>query len=70
MLDHIHSVNTTGISIVMVDDKITLEYNDTILLTFTPDDHNIITDVERKGEYVRNTATVYIIDNDCKSKFA
>ena len=56
---------TDGISIQLfsVDDDITLEYNDTVILKFivNPD---VIQDLEAAGEYIRDTATVYIIDND------
>ena len=49
-----------------VDDAITLEYDDTVILTFTPDDPSLISRLETAGEYIRDTATVNIIDNDRK----
>lgn len=47
------------------NDEITLEYDDTIILTFTPT-FPTIEILEADGEFIRNTATVFIIDNDCK----
>ena len=49
-----------------VDDVITLEYNDRIVLMYTPSVAGLIGRVEGAGEYVRNTAIVRIIDNDSK----
>ena len=49
-----------------VNDEITLEYNDRVLLHFTPDDHYLIRDLQAAGQYVRDTAIVNIIDNDSK----
>ena len=49
-----------------VNDEITLEYNDRVLLHFTPDDHYFIPDLQAAGQYVRDTAIVNIIDNDSK----
>ena len=48
-------------------DVITLEYNDRILLTYTPSNPGLIPGVEGAGEYIRNTAIVRIIDNDSKN---
>ena len=45
---------------------ITLEYNDRILLTYTPSNPGLIPGVEAEGEYIRDTAIVRIIDNDSK----
>ena len=47
-------------------DNISLEYDDTVILTFTPDDPSLISSLETAGEYIRDTATINIIDNDCK----
>ena len=38
----------------------------TVILKFTPDRSGLIPGVEGAGEYVRDIATVYIIDNDSK----
>ena len=46
-------------------DVITLEYNDRILLTYTPSNPGLIP----AGEYIRNTAIVRIIDNDSKNHY-
>ena len=48
------------------NDETTLEYDDSVILTFTPDNPALITGLEAQGEYVRDTATVNIIDNDSK----
>ena len=37
-----------------------------MLLRFTPDIPSLILILEANGEYIRDTATVNIIDNDCK----
>ena len=48
------------------NDQITLEYDDRVLLVFTPDNPGLISGVEGIGEYIRDTAIVNIIDNDSK----
>ena len=48
------------------NDQITLEYEDRILLTFTPLNELLIPGIEDLGEYIRDTAIVKIIDNDSK----
>ena len=55
-------VNETEIRLFISNDETTLEYNDSVILTFTPDNDGL----EAQGEYVRDTATVNIIDNDSK----
>ena len=50
----------------ITNDDITLEYDDKVRLTFTPDSPDLITDTENQGMYVRDTATVNIVDNDCE----
>ena len=49
-------------------DDISLEYNDTVILIFTPGSLSIhvIQELKAAGEYIRNTTTVNIIDNDRK----
>ena len=54
---------TATIELRTTNDDITLEYNDTVLLVFTPDESDLI---ESEGEYIRKNVTVYIIDNDRK----
>ena len=46
------------------NDDITLEYDDSVLLCFTPDEDDLIEFYEEEGEYIRNRVTVHIIDND------
>ena len=59
-------VNETEIRLFTSNDQITLEYDDSVILTFTPDNTAFITGLEAQGEYTRDTATVNIIDNDSK----
>ena len=49
------------------NDELTLEYEDRILLTYTPSASGLIPGLEAAGEYVRDTAIVHIIDNDSKT---
>ena len=53
---------STPIRLFTTNDDITLEYNDTVKLIFTPDD--LIPLLEDAGHFIRDTATVNIIDND------
>ena len=55
-------VNNTEVYISTISDRRTLEYNENILLTFTPDDPALIP----VGQYIRDTAIVNIIDDDSK----
>ena len=50
------------------NDDITLEYDDTVILVFTPGpaEDDLIEFYEGEGEYIRDNVTVYIIDNDSK----
>ena len=57
--------NRTDDYLFTTDDDITLEYDDTVLLTFSPF-NDIIPAVESAGEFLRDRATVNIIDNDRK----
>lgn len=60
-------INSTDIRLYISNDAITLEYNDTVVLRFTPDSSALIHGVESAGEYIRDTAIVYIIDENRKS---
>ena len=62
-------VNETEIRLFTINDEITLEYDDSVILSFTPDNLALITGLEAEEEYVRDTATVFIIDNDSKCYF-
>ena len=55
-----------SIRILTSNDDIALEYDDWVLLIFTPDNPADITVFENRGQYVRTTATVRIIDRDGK----
>ena len=46
------------------NDDITLEYDGTVELVFTPDEDDLIEFYEDEGEYIRATAVVNIVDND------
>ena len=59
-------VNEAEIRIFTSNDETTLEYDDRVILSFTPDNPALITGLEAEGEYVRDTATVNIIDNDSR----
>ena len=48
------------------NDDITLEYDDTVILVFTPDEDDLIEFYEGEGEYIRDRVVVYIDDNDRK----
>ena len=54
------------IRVFITDDLLALEYNDSIKLIFTTDRDDIITDLEDEEppEFTRDTAIVFIIDND------
>ena len=54
------------IRLFTANDEVTLEYDDRVRLDFIPTAAGLITGLESMGEYVRNTAIVNIIDNDCK----
>ena len=45
---------------------VSLEYDDSVILTFTPDNPLAIDALSNEGEYVRDTAVVNIIDIDRK----
>ena len=57
-----------NIVIQTIDDNITLEYNDRINLVFTlsSEEADLLQMLEAEGEYLRDTASVTIIDNDGK----
>ncbi|CAI8012408.1 hypothetical protein GBAR_LOCUS7955 [Geodia barretti] len=59
-------VTNAEIRLFAANDDITLEYDDRVLLRFTPDIPDLIPGLEANGEYIRDTATVNIIDKDCK----
>ena len=61
---HVH--NSADIRLFSNDDLVTLEYNDAVILTFTPDDPDLISTLGAAGQYIRNNATVKIIDDDRK----
>ena len=66
LLDHIRFSNTARIVLLMVNDEVTLEYDDRVHLGFSPDNASLIRELEDRGEFIRSSAIVNIIDNDCK----
>lgn len=58
--------NSVWVSLFTANDEVTLEYDDKVQLNFTADNPGLIIGLETLGEYVRDTATINIIDNDCK----
>ena len=58
--------NNAMVRLFTTNDGVTLEYDDTVILRFTPDNPAFIPGVEGAGEFIRDTAVVNIIDNDSK----
>ena len=56
----------TVIELSTRNDNITLEYNDTVLLLFTPEESDLIELYESNGEYIRESLNVHIVDDDRK----
>ena len=48
------------------NDDITLEYDDSVLLVFTPEISTLTDVYDSEGEFIRDNAIVHIIDNDRK----
>ena len=65
-LEPIRFTNSAEIRLFASNDDITLEYDDRVLLSFSPANPALIPSVEATGEYIRDSATVNIIDNDSK----
>ena len=59
--------NRATIPLLATKDGITLEYNDSVLMTFSPSIGSIIHVLQNAGEFLRDTAIVNIIDMDCKT---
>ena len=62
--------NATSILVFPVNDEITLEYDDRVLLRFTSNVTNLFSDLANQFEYIRDTAVVNIIDNNRKCPFS
>ena len=58
--------NRADIRFFAANDGKTLEFDDRVNLIFTPDIPNLTVSLEAEGEYIRETATINIIDNDSK----
>ena len=65
-MNPISVTNTAEVHLDTRQDSIALEYDDSIIFIFTPDDSGLIPRLEAVGEYIRDTATVNIIDDDSK----
>ena len=46
------------------NDAVTLEYDDTVILLFSPDESDLIEFYENEGEYIRSSVAVHIMDSD------
>ena len=57
---------STRISFVAVDDDTVVELNESVVLQFVHVFIPYISFLESQGEFLRDTTTVDIIDNDCK----
>ena len=60
------TTNNPIIRLSVLDDDTTLEYDERIILIFSPDVPGFIGMVEEFDEYIRDTAIVNVIDNDGK----
>ena len=60
------ATNGTVIHLGIIDDDIPREYGESVNLSFTPHKNDYAA-LLAQGEYVRDTATVNIMDNDGKS---
>ena len=58
---------STDVQLSTLNDELTLEYEDRVLLRFTPTQPNTVPGLESNFEYIRDTAIVNIIDDDRKS---
>ena len=58
--------NNTEIHLFTTNDEVTLEYEETVILRFKHQFPAFILDIEDNGQFIRDTATVNIIDNDSK----
>ena len=61
--------NMAEVRVFASNDQITLEYDDSVILTYIPDNPLLIPGLEGLGEYIRHTATVNIIDNDSEAAY-
>ena len=53
------------IRLFTTNDETTLEYDDTITLTYNPTFLTFVEDLQNSnGEFIRDTATIVIVDND------
>ena len=57
---------STNVRLFTVNDETTLEYEDRVLLRFTPTQANLIPELASNYEHIRDTVVVNIIDDDRK----
>ena len=56
--------DNVDISLLTINDDITLESNDIVKLVFKPLYQQFMDDLEKEGEFVRETTFIHIVDND------
>ena len=57
---------TVDVRLFTINDDIALEYDDTVILEFKPLYPQFMEELGRKGEFIRESTVVKIIDNDSK----
>lgn len=62
----VDSTNHTEVRFFTTNDEVTLEYDDTVTLKILSDFPGLGSSLEMFKEYLRESATVNIIDNDRK----
>ena len=60
--------HTVDVRLFTINDDIALEYDDTVILEFKPLYPEFMEELGRKGEFIRESTVVKIIDNDSKLK--
>ena len=64
--DTVRVIISADVRILSLNDEITLEYDDKVRLAFIPDNPDLVSGLQSLGEFIRDTAVVNIIDNDCE----
>lgn len=59
-------MNSATVSVYAISDNRALEQEDGIALKFTPTDSTLLIAIEERGEYIRDTTIVDIVDENCK----
>ena len=66
-IDIVEGFDVAHIELRTRNDAVTLEYDDTVILVFSPDVSDLIEFYESEGEYIRDNVVIHILDNDRKS---